>query len=64
MKKLSLEGDLKLEMLKNMLISIKKEVERWLGLLEMGSVQNGTEEIEGPADKILKEKKGKELVLP
>lgn len=31
-----LEGDLNLQPLKNMLMSIKNEAERWLGLFEMG----------------------------
>lgn len=57
--KLVLEGDLNLYQLKNMLMSIKKEVERWLGLLEMGFMCNGAGEIEGPAKNNLKEKKGK-----
>jgi hypothetical protein len=58
-----LEGDLMLEPLKNMLVLTKKEAKRWLGLLEMGCVQNGAAEIEGLVENNLKEKKGKEVVL-
>lgn len=50
-------------MLKNMLTSIEEEAERWLGLIEMGSMRNGSEEIEGPVESTLKEKKGKEVAL-
>lgn len=46
-----------------MLTSIEEEAERWLGLIEMGCMRNGSEEIEGPVESTLKEKKGKEVAL-
>lgn len=41
------------------MLSLKKESDRWLGILEMGFDLNGAGDIEGPIEEILKEVKGK-----
>lgn len=42
------EGKLQLETLKNMLISIKEEAVRWLGLIDLGLVRDKAMIISGP----------------
>lgn len=60
--KLGLERAKNMQLLKNYLISLKTEAERWLGILEMGSEDKGEGKLEGPGDKMLEKRNGKVVV--
>lgn len=62
LKMTDLEGALSFQPLKNILLWLKKEVDRWMGILEMGFDLNGAGEIQGPVKEMLYELKGKAVV--
>lgn len=57
-----LEGVLAFQLLKDIMLSLKKEVDRWLVKLEMGLELNGAGNVEGPAKGISKDPREKALV--